>query len=55
MTLTLPPETFRHWDVVEGAWRLEGGPAEFLVGESSRTIRLRGRADLSSLTLPGLA
>ncbi len=51
VTLTLPPEAFRHWDLAEGGWRIEGGPAEFLVGESSRSIRLRGRADLTGLTL----
>jgi len=45
VTLTLPPTAFRHWDPRGGAWTIEGGAAEVLVGESSRNIHLQARID----------
>jgi len=52
VSLTLPPEAFRHWDLEEGAWRIEAGAAEILVGESSRDIRLSAHVDLDTTDLP---
>ena len=49
--LTLPPAAFRHWDLEEGGWRIEDGVAEILVGESSRAIHLRARAQIEGMIL----
>jgi len=46
VSLALPLDAFRHWSLEERTWRIESGPAEILVGESSRNIRLTSRIDL---------
>jgi beta-glucosidase len=50
VTLTVPAESFRHWDLGAGGWRTEEGPAEILVGESSRAIHLRATVELPGTT-----
>ncbi len=52
VTLMLAPEAFRHWDLGQDGWRIEGGVAEIAVGESSRNIHLRALVDLAELSVP---
>ena len=52
VSMTLARAAFRHWDSDLGAWRVEDGPAEIAVGESSRNIRLRARIDVVGSDLP---
>jgi beta-glucosidase len=47
----LASSAFRHWDVDMGGWRVEAGPAELLVGASSRDIRLRAPVELDDVAL----
>jgi beta-glucosidase len=47
VTFELTKRDFSYWDVVPGAWRLEGGEFVIEVGASSRDIRLR-----TTITLP---
>jgi hypothetical protein len=51
LSLTLPPGAFRYWGLEEGAWRIEPGATQILVGESSRDIRLNTRVDLDAMDL----
>jgi beta-glucosidase len=46
VTVALNEEAFRYFDDRVNAWTLEPGSFEFLVGSSSRDIRLSGKADL---------
>lgn len=43
----LPLSAFEFWDVAQGAWRLEPGPYDLLVGASSEDIRLRTTVTLT--------
>jgi beta-glucosidase len=46
VTFDLVGRDFAYWDVVAGAWRLEGGEFTIEVGASSRDIRLTATVDL---------
>jgi beta-glucosidase len=52
VSMTLSAAAFRHWDLEAGAWTIEGGAAEILVGESSRDIRLSTHVDVDDIVLP---
>ncbi|WP_030944864.1 glycoside hydrolase family 3 C-terminal domain-containing protein [Streptomyces sp. NRRL S-646] len=41
LSFEVPLSAFEFWDVARGAWRLEPGPYDVLVGASSEDIRLR--------------
>ncbi|MFF4965580.1 glycoside hydrolase family 3 C-terminal domain-containing protein [Streptomyces sp. NPDC001037] len=43
----VPLSSFEFWDVARGAWRLEQGPYELLLGASSEDVRLRTRVTLA--------
>ncbi|MBO9669930.1 MAG: glycoside hydrolase family 3 C-terminal domain-containing protein [Sphingobium sp.] len=42
LTITLPRETFRHWDELASRWRIAGGVYQLYVGRSSRDIVWQG-------------
>ncbi|MET7681578.1 glycoside hydrolase family 3 C-terminal domain-containing protein [Streptomyces sp. NPDC005423] len=48
LSFEVPLSAFEFWDVAHGAWRLEPGPYELLVGASSEDVRLR-----TTVTLDG--
>ncbi|MFF9606039.1 glycoside hydrolase family 3 C-terminal domain-containing protein [Streptomyces sp. NPDC014684] len=47
LDLEVPLSSFEFWDVARGAWRLEQGPYELLLGASSEDVRLRTRVTLA--------
>ncbi|MFC8199861.1 glycoside hydrolase family 3 C-terminal domain-containing protein [Streptomyces sp. NPDC057298] len=49
LSFELPLGAFEFWDVAHGAWRLEPGGHELLVGASSEDIRLRGTVELAGV------
>ncbi|MBK7479213.1 MAG: fibronectin type III-like domain-contianing protein [Bacteroidales bacterium] len=38
MTLEIPVEDLRYWDIDTGQWQLENGKIELLLGKSSQEI-----------------
>jgi len=45
--ITLPARSFAYYNVPKGAWAIEGGAYEVLVGASSRDISLRGEIQVT--------
>ncbi|HEX3453155.1 MAG TPA: fibronectin type III-like domain-contianing protein, partial [Gaiellaceae bacterium] len=51
VTLTLDPRAFAIWDTGNHGWVVPGGTYRFLVGSSSRDIRLHGTANVAKKVL----
>ena len=46
VTITLDQDAFKYFNDVKNEWEMDPGVFDFIVGSSSRDIRLNGKAEL---------